>query len=70
MDKCRYYETSRSTIQRRPIPIGKLYPPQTSEVPWCSHPNSPLKKNDAMLLGAKLTCGGDLSKCPIGYQGD
>ena len=68
MGMCRFYEKESSTVQRRPI--GKTYPPQTSEVPWCSHPNSPLKQADCTLLSAKLVCGGQLSKCPIGYTGD
>ncbi len=68
MDLCRFYEKEISTIQRKPI--GKTYPPQTSEVPWCSHPNSPLKQADCMLPNTRLACGGQLSKCPIGYTGD
>ena len=68
MNMYRFCEKETSTIQRNPI--GGTYPPQTSEVLWCSHPNSPLKQADCMLLGAKLTCGGDLNKCPIGYKGD
>lgn len=66
MSDCPYFKLHQSSVQRRPI--GRVYRPQVSEVPWCSHPESSVTHDNATGViggGNLLRCGGDLDKCQV-----
>lgn len=70
MSKCEFYRTEVKTVGRHQIRADRMPgPPQRIVMPWCAHPtDSPVPRDVATKTiggGSRLTCGGDLSKCPI-----
>jgi len=70
---CKYFkEEVKTTTKRTP---GITYPDgggiKIVTYHWCEHPNSPCDYDDTRLVGGsnRLKCGGDLTKCPIEYDG-
>jgi hypothetical protein len=65
MTKCTFYRTEATTLRTNVSRADRREgPPKRMVVGWCGHVASPVTR-EAALSGSKLTCGGDLAKCPI-----
>ncbi len=61
MSKCKFYQTETKYYknEEKGHKIGPK--PIIGKPNWCSHENSPLRKNEK----GELKCNGDLNHCPI-----
>lgn len=65
MSKCPFYKTEVRRIENKEIrPTLSKSAPLSFTIHWCSHEDSPLRKNEK----GELKCKGDKDKCPIKNQ--
>ncbi len=64
-NKCHYYMERAEIIEDRQVRSGRSKTePQYSKRIWCTHEQSPCRKNEKGVL----ECQGDVNKCPFGVS--